>query len=79
MDNSKSGLKKIEYCGYVFTVQAYLKNDFVNICNSEIGCFRIDFVKNTITTTAKETSEWKAFALKIVKNEIKESVKNLFQ
>jgi hypothetical protein len=60
-------------------IQAYKKDDFVNICplqekpkfNEVLGNIRIDFVSNKIETSGKETFFWKQFVSKININEIK--------
>jgi|GEM_PF-3055032 len=63
-------LIKFEYIGTVFIVQSYLKNDFANICEVDGESYRIDFSNKLITTSAKETKDWKLKASKINFDEI---------
>ena len=63
-------LIKFQYIGTAFIVQSYLKNDFANICEVNGESYRIDFVNNLITTSAKETEFWKQKANEINLTEI---------
>ena len=63
-------LIKFQYIGTSFIVQSYLKNDFANICEVNGESYRIDFVNNLITTSAKETEFWKQKANEINLTEI---------
>ena len=64
-------LKIIGYKGYMFAIQSYLKDDFVNLSILNGDSFQIDFVYNTISTTGKETKEWKRIKSEFVISEIK--------
>lgn len=68
------GLIKFEYIGTKFILQSYLKNDFANICEVNGESYRIDFANKLITTSAKETKDWKQKASKINFNEISEII-----
>lgn len=70
-------LNKFEYIGTAFIVQSYLKNDFANICEVNGESFRIDFVNNNITTSAKETKSWITKANLINIEEIKKILQAL--
>lgn len=63
-------LIKFEYLGTAFIVQSYLKNDFANLCEVNGESYRVDFRNKLITTSAKETKDWKQKALKIQFDEI---------
>jgi len=63
-------LIKFGYAGTAFIVQSYLKNDFANICEVNGESYRIDFANKLITTSAKETKDWKLKASKINIDEI---------
>ncbi len=63
-------LIKFEYIGTAFIVQSFLENDFANICEVNGESFRIDFVNKQITTSAKETKDWKQKVSKINFEEI---------
>lgn len=52
-------LIKLKYQGLDFIVQSYLKDDFANLCEINGSNFRIDFINNTITTSNKESIDWK--------------------
>lgn len=71
-------LNKFDYNGTAFIVQSYLKNDFANICEVNGESYRIDFVNNNITTSAKETKDWKDKATKIKFDEISVILNKLF-
>ncbi len=58
-------LIKFEYIGTTFIVQSYLKNNFANICEVNGESFRVDFKNGSITTSAKETPDWKSKKRKI--------------
>jgi hypothetical protein len=69
---------KFQYKQINFVVQAYLENDLANICEINGESFRIDFYNKKITTSAKETKDWKEKASRINIEEITEILKNLF-
>ncbi len=69
-------LIKFDYIGTAFIVQSYLKNDFANICEVNGESFRIDFEYGQITTTSKETKDWKQKANKINCKEIEIIIAN---
>lgn len=71
-------LIKFEYIGTAFILQSYLKNDFANICEVDGESYRIDFANKLITTSAKETKDWKLKASKINIDEIAEILNKLF-
>jgi len=74
MDNKNSAkveLKIIGYKGYMFAIQSYLKDDFVNLSILNGDSFKVDFVSNSITTTGKETKEWQRIKYEFVISEIK--------
>lgn len=71
-------LNKFQYIGTAFIVQSYLKNDFANICEVNGESFRIDFANRQITTSAKETNDWKSKASKIRLDEISKILETLF-
>lgn len=71
-------LIKFEYIGAAFIVQSYLKDDFANICEVNGESFRIDFVNKQITTSAKETKDWKQKASKINFEEIGKMLNSFF-
>lgn len=71
-------LNKFEYMGTAFIVQSYLKNDFANICQINGDSFRIDFVNQNITTSSKESKDWKLKANKINIKEIETIIDNLW-
>lgn len=48
-----------------FILQAYKKDDFVNICEPNGHLFCIDLVTNKITTTGKENKDWREKAVNI--------------
>lgn len=72
-------LNKFEYMGASFIVQSYLKNDFANICEVNGESYRIDFVNELITTSAKETFFWKQKSNKINIKEIEVIIDNLLK
>lgn len=72
-------LNKFQYIGTAFIVQSYLKNDFANICEVNGESFRIDFANKQITTSAKETNDWKLKASKIQLDEISKILETLFE
>ena len=72
-------LNKFEYMGTAFIVQSYLKNDFANICQINGDSFRIDFVNQNITTSSKESKDWKLKANKINIKEIETIIDNLWK
>ncbi len=71
-------LINFEYIGTAFIVQSYLENDFANICEVNGESFRIDFVNKQITTSAKETKDWKQKASKINFEEIGKILNSFF-
>jgi len=71
-------LNKFKYLETEFIVQSYLKNEFVNICQVNGHNFRIEFDKKIITTSAKESKEWKSLAKKIIFEEVKTILDNIF-
>lgn len=70
-------LNKFEYKGTAFIVQSYLKNDFSNICEVNGESYRIDFLNKLVTTSAKETENWKRKANEIDFKEIQIIIDNL--
>jgi len=71
-------LKIIQYKGYALAIQAYLKNDFVNLSVLNGDSFEVNFVSNTITTSGKETKEWNRIKSDFVISEIKTLVDCVF-
>lgn len=71
-------LINFEYIGTAFIVQSYLKNDFANICEVNGESYRIDFANKLITTSAKETKDWKLKASKINFDEIGKILNSFF-
>lgn len=71
-------LNKFDYNGAVFIVQSYLKDDFANIHEINGESYRIDFVNEIVTTSAKESKEWKCKSLQINFNDISKILNNIF-
>jgi hypothetical protein len=71
-------LIKFEYIGAAFIVQSFLENDFANICEVNGESFRIEFVNKQITTSAKETKDWKCKVSKMNFEEIGKILNELF-
>jgi hypothetical protein len=66
------------YIGTEFIVQSFLQNDFANICEVNGESFRIDFVNKQVTTSAKETKDWKAKVSQINFDDISKILNSLF-
>lgn len=71
-------LIKFEYIGTAFIVQSYFKNEFANICEVNGDLFCIDFKNKNITTSSKESKDWKLKASKIKIDEVSKLLSNLF-
>ena len=76
--------KNITYLGILFNIQAYLENDFVNLCpcqqsnisfDDQMWAIKIDFVKNKVIYSSKETKAMKYLLENINIDEVKELVK----
>jgi len=80
-------LKQFQYHGITFIVQAYLKDDFVNICPlqpkntpmmEQLNAIRIEFKKNNpFSHTGKDNDAMKALIEKINVPELKQIVDDL--
>ena len=70
--------KIFQYIDTAFVVQAYLKDDFANICEVNGDSFRINFRNKAITTTSKESKEWQNKASMMNISEVKNIIDNLF-
>jgi hypothetical protein len=82
-----STIKQFQYHGITFIVQAYLKDDFVNICPlqpkntpimEQLNAIRIEFKRNSpISHTGKDNDAMKALIAKINVPELKQIVDDL--
>jgi hypothetical protein len=66
---------QFKYLDKIFIIQAYREYDFLNICEVNGDFFSIDLIDKKITTSGKETTEWKRIAKKINIDEIAKIVK----
>ena len=71
-------LNKFDYNGAVFIVQSYLKDDFANICEINGESYRIDFVNEIVTTSAKESKEWRRKSLQFHFDDVSKILNNIF-
>lgn len=76
--NTIRSAKLFQYIDTTFVVQAYMKDDFANICEVGGDSFRINFRNKGVTTTSKESEEWQNKASMMNISEVKNIIDNLF-
>jgi hypothetical protein len=70
---------QFDYLDKKFVVQAYREYDFLNICEINGNFFSIDLMDKKITTSGKETPEWKHTAHNMNIDEIENIIKSKTQ
>ena len=72
-------IKQIKYNGCDFVIQAYVKNNFANICEINGDFFQIDFVTGEITTAGKENKDWIDKKSKMIISDLKQIIESQFK